>query len=224
MSSNEIVQIGDFEVYLVKSARAKHIFLKQNHKGQIVLTCPRFCPKMLAVSFAKTQIPWIKAHVQYAPHETVFELDTRINLLGQEYVIKQGRATELKEGILFVSGSPEFCHRRVCSYAQKVLLDYIQKQTAVLTKQLNVKMGRITLRNTSSRWGSCSSAHNLSFCWKIAFAPVEVVDYLVAHEVAHMVHMDHSAKFWALVDKLTDKRVFAENWLKKYGRRLQGIR
>ena len=63
MSRDEIIPIEDFEVRLVKSVRAKHILLKQNAKGEIILTCPRFCPKMMAIRFAKTQVPWIRAHI-----------------------------------------------------------------------------------------------------------------------------------------------------------------
>ena len=132
--------------------------------------------------------------------------------------------TEEVGGVLTISGGSEFFHRRVCSYAQKVLLPYVQQRTSVLAKKLGVKIGRITLRNTSSRWGSCSSSHNLRFCWKIAFAPVDVVDYLIAHEVAHLVQMNHSPKFLAVVDSLVDCRKSAEKWLKMNGHKLQGIK
>ena len=224
MSRDEIIPIEDFEVRLVKSVRAKHILLKQNAKGEIILTCPRFCPKMMAIRFAKTQVPWIRAHILCGPKERVFKPDDKVSILGKEYVLQQGHPMGPKGGVLMISGDISFFHRRVCSYAQKILLTYLQKKVAELTKTLGIKGGRITLRNTSSRWGSCSSTRNLSFCWKIAFAPKEVVDYLVAHEVAHLVHMNHSPKFWALVDTLTDHCVFAEKWLKKNGRELQSIR
>lgn len=224
MSRDEMIRIADFDIRLVKSPRAKHIFLKQNGKGEILLTCPRFCPKMMAVTFAKSQIPWIRAHIQYGPSERVFKPEETVMLLGKEYLLKTGHFTELKDKNLFISGDVEFFHRRVCSYAKKILLDYIQNQVSLLVSSLHVKVGRITLRNTSSRWGSCSSSHNLSFCWKIAFAPQEVVEYLVAHEVAHLIHMNHGTQFWALVDHLTNKRMMAERWLKKNGRQLQSIR
>ena len=224
MSSNEIIRVSDFEIHLEKSTRAKHILLKQNPKGEIVLICPRLCPKMMAVRFAKTQIPWIQAHLQYAPKEQVFKSGDTITLLGNNYTLQSGKLTEIQGDQLIISGRPEFFHRRVCSYAQKVLLNHVQQQVALLTKKLNVQAGRITLRNTSSRWGSCSSTHNLSFCWKIAFAPVDVIDYLVAHEVAHLVQLNHSPKFWALVDELTPYRAASERWLKKNGRKLQSIR
>lgn len=224
MSSQEIIKISDFQIQLVRSPRARHILLKQNMKGEIVLTYPKLCPKILAISFAKKQLPWIRAHVQYAPKEVVFRWGDSVSILGQEYLIQQGAQGHIENGILFVSGAPEFCHRRVCVVAQKMLQAYLHQKIPELTAQLGVKSGRIVLRNTSSRWGSCSSRKTLSFCWKIAFAPRDVIDYLIAHEVAHLKEMNHSPKFWAVVDSLVDHRKRSERWLKENGRKLQAIR
>lgn len=224
MSSHEVIQISDFQIQFVKSRRAKHILLKQNVKGEIILTCPRLCSKMMAVAFAKTQLPWIQAHVKYAPKEVVFKWGDVVTLLGQEYTIQHGSNAGIDGAVLVVSGGADFCHRRVCSLAQKMLLPYIQQKVQEFSSVINVKAERITLRNTSSRWGSCSSKKTLSFCWKIAFAPLDVVDYLIAHEVAHLKEMNHSPRFWAVVDVMTNKRKVAERWLKTNGRHLQAIR
>ena len=224
MSSEEIIHIADFEIHLVKNPRAKHILLKQNTKGEIMLVRPRFCLRKQAIRFAETQLAWIRAHVQHAPEQTVFAPEMSVALLGKTYLLKRGKTTDVVDGALYISGDIEFFHRRVCSYAQKILLPYIQDQVYDLTKKLGVSVGRITLKNTSSRWGSCSSSKNLSFCWKIAFAPQAVIDYLIAHEVAHLVHMNHGVQFWATVDSLTDKKKEAERWLKANGRRLQAIK
>ena len=224
MSSQETIKIGNFHVLFCRNPRAKHILLKQNQQGEIVLTCPKFCPKMLAVAFAKKQLPWIRAHIQYGPMPHAFEPGETITIVGKKYKLKRGKQTQEEGGVLSLSGEAEFFHRRVCSYGQKKLLPYVQKRVADLTAQMGIKPGRITLRNTSSRWGSCSSTKNLSFCWKIAFAPVEVIDYLVAHEVAHLKQMNHSVRFWSLVDELTPHRRVAEKWLKKNGRALQMIK
>ena len=224
MSSMETIFISDIPVSLVKSCRARRVFLKQNTKGEIILTCPKLCPKILAISFAKTQKAWILAHAKYAPKEQVFSPNEKVCILGKEYLLISGKRTEMRENQIIVAGEPAFFHRRVCSCAQKILLPYIQTEVERLTALLGVKVHKITLRNTSSRWGSCSSRKNLSFCWKIAFAPKEVADYLIAHEVAHLVQMNHSAAFWQTVDRLTDQRRFAESWLKKNERELQSIR
>jgi len=224
MSSSEIIEIENFKIFLVKSARAKHILLRQNTRGEIILTCPRFCPKVMAIRFAKNQVAWIRSRVQYAPQERVFHPDEQISVLGKEYILKRGQKMAIQDGALIISGEEAFFHRRVCSCAQKMLLSYLQQHVVMLAQSLGVTPGRITLRNTSSRWGSCSSTHNLSFCWKIAFAPKEVIDYLIAHEVAHLAHMNHGQQFWSVVDTLTEHRVFAEKWLKKNGRLLQSIK
>ncbi len=224
MSSTEIIKIGSVSLSLNKSLRAKHVFLKQDSKGEITLTYPKFYPKCWAVRFAKTQMPWILAHLKHGQKETVFAPNDTIQILGKSYLLTSGKRTLESQTELTISGSPEFFHRRVCSYAQKQLLPYIQQKVKSYATQLGVKPGRITLRDTSSRWGSCSSTHNLSFCWKIAFSPLDVIDYLIAHEVSHLSHMNHGPKFWATVDKLTNHRMQAEKWLKENGRKLQSIR
>ena len=223
MSSDKIVMIDGFPVHFVKNGRARRVVLKQNAKGDIILTCPQLCPKVVAIAFARKQRAWIAAHVQYGPKEIVFKAGDHVSLLGKNYLLVHGRLTALSEDTLTISGDPVFFHRRVCSYAQKLLMPYIRRRVEDLAKQIDQHVGRITLRNTSSRWGSCSSNHNLSFCWKIAFAPLEVIDYLLAHEVAHLAQMNHSPQFWAVVDQLTEHRKFAERWLKTNGRTLQSI-
>jgi len=224
MSSPEAIKIADFQIYPRRSRRARHILLRQNTKGQIILTYPWLCPKIVAVSFAKTQLAWIRAHVQYAPKETVFHIGDTVCLLGKNYTICAGTYGHIEGEKLFVSGNADFCHRRVCSLAQKMLLEYLQQKAQFFSQQLNQSFKRITLRNTSSRWGSCSSRQTLSFCWKIAFAPSDVIDYLVAHEVAHLKEMNHGQKFWATVDLLVNHRKSAEKWLKTHGPVLQAIR
>lgn len=76
---------------------------------------------------------------------------------------------------------------------------------------------RITLRDTRSRWGSCTSEGNLMFSWRLILAPPEVLDYVAAHEVAHLVHMDHSRAFWAQVERLFPPHEPARAWLKREG-------
>ena len=224
MSSPEVIQLADFKIRLSRNRRARHILLRQNTKGEIILTYPWLCPKIVAISFAKTQLAWIRAHVQHAPQEIIFKLGDSLSVLGKNYIIQQGAYGHIQGDTLFIAGDADFCHRRVCSLAQKLLLSHIQQKASQLSEQLGVKIKRITLRNTSSRWGSCSSRKTLSFCWKIAFAPLEVVDYLIAHEVAHLKHMNHSPKFWETVDLLVENRKSAERWLKTNGRQLQSIR
>ena len=85
---------------------------------------------------------------------------------------------------------------------------------------IDVKPRRLSIRDTTSRWGSCSAAGAMSFSWRLILAPPLVLDYLAAHEVAHLVHLDHSAKFWALTRRLAPETDQAEAWLRAHGAQL----
>jgi predicted metal-dependent hydrolase len=77
--------------------------------------------------------------------------------------------------------------------------------------------GRISIRDTQSRWGSCSSDGDISFSWRLILAPEPVLDYVVAHEVSHLVHLDHGPRFWALVEKLAAEVAGPRRWLRRNG-------
>ena len=87
--------------------------------------------------------------------------------------------------------------------------------------KLGVKPARITVRDTASRWGSCSAARSLSFSWRLILAPDFVLDYVVAHEVAHLREMNHGPRFWAHVRSLVPDIETPQDWLKVHGRGLQ---
>ena len=95
----------------------------------------------------------------------------------------------------------------------------VDKHTAALGKRAKA----IRFRDTASRWGSCTSDGNLSFSWRIMMAPPPVINYLVAHEVAHLKEMNHGPKFWKLCDKLCPDTERCKDWLKRNGGALQAI-
>ena len=92
------------------------------------------------------------------------------------------------------------------------------------SKVLNVKIKNIKLSNSFSYWGICYSNNNISINWRLAFSPPEVLEYIIAHEMSHLVEFNHSKKFWTLVDKLVPKRKSNETWLKKNGNYLYRVR
>ena len=120
----------------------------------------------------------------------------------------------LEEGTICVSGRPEHLSRRVRDFlkqqARKAILPRAQEKAARLGRHA----GRITLRDTRSRWGSCSVSGDLNFSWRLVLAPIIVLDYVIAHEVAHLVEYNHGRKFWALAKDLTENMEEAKTWLK----------
>ena len=115
---------------------------------------------------------------------------------------------------------------------QKIFYKWIKKRISEKTKLtvinfskiINVKIRKIKLSNSFSYWGSCNSNNDISINWRLAFAPPAVLEYIIAHELSHLVEFNHSKKFWKLVDELVPKRKSKETWLKKNGNYLYRVR
>jgi predicted metal-dependent hydrolase len=109
----------------------------------------------------------------------------------------------------------------VQDFLKKEARKALEARTLEHAPKLGVKPSRITIRDTASRWGSCSSGRSLSFSWRLILAPDSVLNYVVAHEVAHLREMNHSARFWAHVRSLVADIDAPQDWLKSNGRELQ---
>lgn len=102
-------------------------------------------------------------------------------------------------------------------YARKV----ITQRTKILAEQGGFKYNRISIREQSTRWGSCSSEKNLNFNWKLVLAPPEILDYVVVHELAHTVQMNHSRAFWSVVENVMPNYMQYRKWLRTNGDKLK---
>jgi len=123
-------------------------------------------------------------------------------------------------GIIEVPGDEAFMARRVCEWIKKQTEHAIRVNAEEKAEKLGCKIKKITLRDTRSLWGSCTSGGNLSFSWRLAFASPEVLDYLVAHEVAHLAELNHGPAFWKTVGELCPHWKKSRRWIKKYGNTL----
>ncbi|MBT7944473.1 MAG: M48 family metallopeptidase, partial [Alphaproteobacteria bacterium] len=126
-------------------------------------------------------------------------------------------------GEILVAGGQEHLARRVRDWFKGEARDRIRPLVRDKALVLGRTPGRITVRDTKSRWGSCSHDGNLSFCWRLVMAPATVLDYVVAHEVAHLVEHNHGPDFWRLVGTLTGDMDGGRDWLKRNGERLHRI-
>lgn len=214
----------DFDIdqlIIRKNRRAKNLRLSVNRQGQPVLTVPFLCPKWYALRWAEKQKVWIQKHT-FVP--SIFAPDQIISVCGKSYTLKhhpEQKGNTLAESELIIGGDLAFFNRRVRDWVKKEFLSFLKKQVPLYAQKLNVQFKHISLRDTSSRWGSCSSSGNLSFCWRLALAPNFVIDYLIAHEVSHLKHMNHSPSFWKTVATLTPDTLHAKSWLKHHANELQ---
>lgn len=125
--------------------------------------------------------------------------------------------------VIRVSGLEDHVGRRLADHLKKLARADLDRLVAHHAARSGKKYRDVTLKDTKSRWGSCSSAGNLNFSWRIAMAPAEVIDYLAAHEVAHLTEMNHGPKFWALCKQLCPHMEEAKAWLKRHGGALHAI-
>lgn len=194
-----------------------------------VLTMPPRGSLARAKVFVDQHAAWIAARLDRLPRPTTFSPGAVIPLRGvlQEICHCPGRrgtvwieTSDSREGPvhkLCVSGERPFVSRRIEDFlkrqARTDLFAAVARHSAALGKTVR----RITLRDTSTRWGSCSSSGALNFSWRLVMAPPHVLDYLAAHEVAHLIHMNHSDAFWAVTERLIPDYRLAETWLKTRG-------
>lgn len=152
-------------------------------------------------------------------------------LRGKDHRIhRTGRVRELcrtgeidGEPVLFVGGAPEHLCRRLVDFLKKEARTDLEAAVARHCRSVGREAGTVRLKDTRSRWGSCSSTGNLSFSWRIVMAPDHVIDYLAAHEVAHLREMNHGRSFWALCQDLCPRTPEARKWLKNNGSGLHAI-
>ncbi len=221
------IKIGPYFAFFTKKAGTKSIRLRFDKKGDLILSAPWYCRESQAVEFALSNLEWIEKQQLNKIQPHIFTNGETISILGQNYIINHNPTHKsgccLEGNLLIVGGEADFLHRRVSTFCKEQLYAYIQQKAFKMAQQLNEKPRKITLRDTSSRWGSCSSRKDLNFCWKLVFAPPFVIDYIVAHEVSHLKEMNHSAHFWSTVALLNVEQAEAQIWLRKNGRMLQAI-
>ena len=214
----------DFPLEVRKSAKAVRLSLKIDAKKRMpVLTMPIFCSEKRALKFVKEHEVWVQNALLRTPEIRHFENGEKILLFGQEVQIihtPEIRLTKLEDNKLLVGGDIEFLHRRVKDYIKSRAKVEFFNRSKILAQKINKELKSVAIKDTKSCWGSCSSLRNINYNWRIALAPEFVIDYLMAHEVSHLKHQDHSLQFWSCVKKLCPDMEHGNTWLKKFGKNL----
>jgi predicted metal-dependent hydrolase len=216
-----------YSVRLRRHRRARRYTLRIHPSDrEAILTMPPRGTIIEAKDFAQRHGGWIAARLGRLPKAAPFFPGTLVPLRGIPHRIVHRAAmrgtvwTEIRdsgERILCVAGASEHIERRVLDYLKREARKDLQKASIFYAQELGVRVRRLSIRDQSSRWGSCTSAGSLSFSWRLILAPPYVLDYLAAHEVAHLVEMNHSARFWRVVGKVCGYVERAKTWLDTHG-------
>jgi len=194
--------------------------------GAVVTIPPNAHPEE-GIDLAQRQIGWIAERLAALPQRLSFADGVTVPVLGVDHVIrhcpdKRG-AVRIDGCELLVMGQVEHLTRRLTDWFRGQARRSIEPKAHTLAAMINRQPGRITIRDTRSRWGSCSAKGCLSFSWRLVMAPESVLDYVVSHEVAHLEHMNHSRAFWATVETLHPDATMAQAWLRTNGEGLHRI-
>jgi predicted metal-dependent hydrolase len=192
----------------------------------VVLTMPQRGTLKEAQAFAQKHGGWIAARLGRLPEAVRFAHGVVIPLRGALYRIdhrRDARGTAwiepaaTGESLLCVAGDAPHIDRRVGDFLRREAKRDLEAASRRYADALGVGLRRVTVRDQASRWGSCSTTGVLSYSWRLILAPSFVLDYLAAHEVAHLVEMNHSVRFWRVVARLYPEHERAKAWLDAHG-------
>ena len=208
------------------SPRARRIMLRVDAAVRAVdLVLPRGVSPRIGLAFLAEKRQWIAARLEALPLRAPFSEGAVVPLLGVPHRVTRERdalapPVAIGAGEIRVSGDPAQFERRVRDHLIALARSTLAARAAELAARLGREVARVGVRDTRSRWGSCSARASLSFSWRLIFAPQPVLDYVVAHEVAHLVEMNHGPRFWRLVDSLAPQGDAARAWLRRHRTRL----
>lgn len=208
-----------------RHARARKMSLRLDPAGKgVILTLPNGTPIREGRHFLREQTEWLIGELRRRPPRRVLRHGAHVPYLGEEHLIvnrPRARGVVTREnGRLIVSGEAEHTPRRVQDWLKRQARREVRRRARMKAARIGAEVGAVNIRDTVSQWGSCSTNGHLSFSWRLIMAPSYVLDYLVAHEVAHLREMNHGPRFWKLVGRLTADPAGARAWLREHGERL----
>jgi predicted metal-dependent hydrolase len=214
-------------ITLRKHASAKRMTLRLSHDGEgAILTLPKRGTRAEAQAFAERSKPWLVKQLAKKEPRRSFVDGARIPLRGELYAIQATGGTrgvvtcDHALRIIHVPGAGEHLARRLTDYFKAEAKRDLERTSRDYATKMQLTYKRLTVRDQKSRWGSCSADGALNYSWRLIMAPPQVLDYVAAHEVAHLKEMNHGPRFWRLVLTHCTHARKAKIWLKENGRKV----
>ena len=213
---------GAVPVRVSTHPRARRMALRIDPQGEAVdLVLPPRSSLPRALEFFEANRRWLERRLAALPPRTMFADGALVPVLGVPHRIRHlaasgGRgAVWIENAEIVVTGDKAHLARRVRDHLRDLAKRELTQRARPFAEAIERKIVRLSVRDTRTRWGSCSATGNLCFSWRLVFAPEDVVDYVVAHEVAHLVHMNHGKRFWRLVERLNPGSTRQRQWLNR---------
>lgn len=221
---------------LLRRRGLKRLSLMINRRGQVQISVPWQHSDEVALQFALENLDWLRKQLQksqerraqLAERQPTLRLGGTVPFLGQEFRLCwiPGRArarAEFADGELRVycaEADAELWRKLICRQYEAQARWHMEERIAYWAERMGETYGRVSFRAQRTRWGSCTLSGNLSFNWKLMFAPPEVIDYVIIHELAHRMHLDHSPRFWSRVEEFDPHFEKHRDYLKQHQHRV----
>lgn len=217
---------AEMPIVVRRSARARRITLRiLDSRGVVELVLPRRASLKAGLKFADEKRDWIRRGLDGLPPRIPFEDGMILPVLGEALVIRRSASAKgrvrAEDGALIVPARADDVSQRVRRWLVRSARAAIEERAREMATRLERPIARISMRDPATRWGSCTSAASLSFSWRLILAPLPVLDYVVAHEVAHLKALNHGPAFWQTVAQLVGEHKAARGWLSRNGARLR---
>ena len=225
MGRHTLIGNPPIEVSLRRSVRAKRLSLRVSRlDGRVTLTLPRRAPEREGIRFLQSKEAWLRTHLEGLAPVRPVAIGQDILLRGNPVPIVQGQGRRLviTDQHIAVPG-PQDVGRKIKAQLRHLARDALAEASDRYAASLGRSYTRLSIRDTRSRWGSCSSQGVLMYSWRLIMAPPAVLDYVAAHEVAHLVQMNHSAAFWDVVASICPDYEAHRHWLRAHGDTLHRV-
>lgn len=211
-----------------RSPRARRVSLRIDPAGgAVIVTLPLRATHRAGTALLMSHVDWVTDRLAALPDAVHFADGAIVPIQGVPHLIRHAANARggvwMADGQLHVTGGTEFLSRRVRDFLRQEARRRLTALTMTKAGLIGIAPRRVTMKDTSSRWGSCAPDRSIALSWRLVMAPEFVQDYVASHEVAHLRHMNHGRQFWSLVEELTPHRRSAVPWLRTQGTRLLRI-
>lgn len=213
----------DAPITVRRRRTAKRVTLSVSRAtGAIGMTLPARFRLDDAMRFVERHRDWLEERIEATPPPVPYRFGMMLPYRGREYTVEPGerRRVEVGRGVIRAGCDEEMLPGMLDRWLKREARKALTERSDAHAKALRVSYSRLSIRDAKSRWGSCSTNGTLSYSWRVILAPPGALDYLAAHEVAHLREMNHSPKFWALVERLIPDLDDWRDWFREEGAEL----
>lgn len=216
------------DLELKVSPQARRMALRLDNQRRVMyLVVPSHTRTEKAYDFALQYRDWIKENLSALPEPVAYEDGNHIPVFGKKVRIDITYDPDftmtdivLKGNVLYVVTNKEDPARRIERFLRELAHEKIEKIARRKAACIDEDIKAVNVRDTKTRWGSCNSRGEISFSWRLIFAPRQAMDYVIAHEIAHLAHFDHSEDFWAMCCRLSASYRKGREWMDNHGHTL----